>query len=190
MSLSGRLRYGVAVAERTAGWAGARVRNQLGGVPRRQALASWNQMFDRALIPALQHERRTLEAFDVALWTTLNDTRLLGQIVFEYGSLLNAVSDWAGLRVLDIGTGRSTLPQWMAAQRARVVSFELPSQYEKKFGGWFGRVAATAHHGVEISELQGSMRALPLADNSFDLVTSLSVVEHLDTDLPSRAYVP
>ena len=34
------------------------------------------------------------------------------------------------------------------------------------------------------------MRDLPFADNSFDLVTSLSVVEHLDTDLPARTFVP
>ena len=34
------------------------------------------------------------------------------------------------------------------------------------------------------------MRCLPFADASFDLVTSLSVVEHLDTNLPERTFVP
>jgi SAM-dependent methyltransferase len=34
------------------------------------------------------------------------------------------------------------------------------------------------------------MRALPFAEASWDLVTSMSVVEHLDTDLPARTYVP
>jgi SAM-dependent methyltransferase len=34
------------------------------------------------------------------------------------------------------------------------------------------------------------MRRLPFAGASFDLVTSLSVVEHLDTDLPARTFVP
>ncbi len=34
------------------------------------------------------------------------------------------------------------------------------------------------------------MRCLPFADASFELVTSLSVVEHLDTNLPDRVFVP
>jgi SAM-dependent methyltransferase len=34
------------------------------------------------------------------------------------------------------------------------------------------------------------MLMLPFADASFDLVTSLSVVEHLDTEFPARTYVP
>ena len=40
----------------------------------------------------------------------MNSPRLEGQIVFEYGTLLRALERWSGLRVLDVGTGRSTFP--------------------------------------------------------------------------------
>ena len=47
-----------------------------------------------------------------------------------------------------------------------------------------------ARRAGTIAGLAGSMRRLPCGDERFDLVTSLSVVEHLDTNLPDRAYVP
>ena len=55
----------------------------------------------------------------------MNAPRLRGQIVFEYGTLLRAIDSWAGLRVLDIGTGRSTFPRWMSRAGAAVTTFDL-----------------------------------------------------------------
>jgi SAM-dependent methyltransferase len=178
-----------AILHRAARTVGARLRNQVLGVAPRERLQSWNRMFDRGLVQSLAPERRRLEAFDVSLWSALNDARLVGQIIFEYGTLVNAVERWRGLRVLDLGTGRSTLPYWMAASGARVVSLELPRRHEAKAAGLLARVDRH-RHAAPIAELHGSMRALPIADDVFDLVTSFSVVEHLDTDLPSRDYVP
>jgi SAM-dependent methyltransferase len=178
------------VLQRAAAFVGARVRNRFARVHPAVRLRSYNGLFDREAVGSLATERRRLEVFDVSLWSALNDARLFGQIVFEYGTLINAVDDWRGLRVLDVGTGRSTLPHWMAAQGARVVSFELPERHEPKAAGLLGRVDRRAHAAAHVVELHGSMRALPCADDAFDLVTSFSVVEHLDTDLPSRAYVP
>jgi SAM-dependent methyltransferase len=147
-------------------------------------------MFDRGLLPELERERVQLASFDAALCGAMNDGRLLGQIVFEYGTLLNGVDAWQGLTVLDVGTGRSTLPHWMAAQGAHVVAFDLPDRIEPSLSGLYGRVVRTAHRAADVIELSGSMRTLPLADASIDLATSFSVVEHLDTDHRSRAYVP
>ena len=63
---------------------------------------------------------RCLEALDreKALWRpsarncSLASTSLglLGQLVFEYGTLLHAVANWSALSVLDIGPGASDLP--------------------------------------------------------------------------------
>jgi len=160
--------------------------------PPSQPQPSWNRLFDRRLIPGLRSRTRALEAFDVYLNQVLGSPRLEGQIVFEYGMLLDAVDDWSGRDVLDIGTGRSTLPRFLAAQGATVTTFDLPAPVEVVAGGWAGRVnrwlAGDAARSVR--DLQGSLLALPLAASRFDLVTSLSVLEHLDTDLPDRAWVP
>src|SRR5262249_19421711 len=98
---------------------------------------------------------------------------------------------WAGLRVLDIGTGRSTLPRWMSAAGAAVVTFDLASPVETTSSGFQERVdAIVARRPRILRAVSGSMRALPFASASFGLSTSRSVVEHRDTDLPGRPYVP
>jgi SAM-dependent methyltransferase len=150
-----------------------------------------NVMFSRSLLQTLEPQRRALEAFDLYLFDIMNSVRLRGEKVFEYGVLLGAIPDWNGLRVLDVGTGRSTLPQWMTHQGAWILSLDLPAPAEDRWGGFQERVNSfVARRAGAIAGVAGSMRQLPCADGQFDLVTSLSVVEHLDTNLPDRAYVP
>ncbi len=121
----------------------------------------------------------------------MTSPRLRGQIVFEYGTLLRAIDRWTGLRVLDVGTGRSTFPAWMSREGAMVTTFDLSKPAEKSWGGFEERVNGfVGRRAVRMTAVAGSMRSLPFADASFDLVTSLSVVEHLDTNLPERTFVP
>ena len=151
----------------------------------------FNLMFNAALPPTLERERSELERFDLYLYEVMNSPRLEGQIVFEYGTLLAAIERWPGRRVLDIGTGRSTFPTWMSGEGAAVTTLELSSPAERAWGGFQDRVnGIVGRRGGALSEVTGSMRVLPFTDASFDLVTSLSVVEHLDTDLPGRTFVP
>src|SRR3954447_27055110 len=86
---------------------------------------SANSLFTAAIPASLSRERSTLERFDVYLHEVMNSPRLQGQIVFEYGTLLRAVERWRGLRVLDVGTGRSTLPGWMSREGAIVTTLDL-----------------------------------------------------------------
>jgi ubiquinone/menaquinone biosynthesis C-methylase UbiE len=170
----------------------ARLSARVAGMPPHRPLPAWNGLFDRSRLALLEHEKRRLESFDMSLFVALNDPRLIGQIVFEYGTLVHSVSSWTGMRVLDIGTGRSTLPHWMIAQGASAVSFEFPDPVERRLAGKLGRFNDLLLRSSRrrLMEVSGSILELPFADRSFDLVTCLSVIEHLDTDLPSRAYVP
>lgn len=187
-TLQARAQYGLRVVERAVGVLGARVRPTPAASPLPVAC---NAMFSDGAVAALQPERHALEQFDLYLYDVMTSPRLNGQIVFEYGTLLRAVSSWEGLRVLDVGTGRSTFPRWMSSVGAIVTTFDLASPAEHTGGGFQDRVdRVVAKKPGVLRPVAGSMLSLPFADGSFDLVTSLSVVEHLDTDFPSRDYVP
>jgi SAM-dependent methyltransferase len=158
-------------------------------VPREEMSA--NVMFDATQLPVFEPERADLERFDLYLYEVMTSPRLRGEKVFEYGHLLRAVRAWAGLRVLDVGTGRTTLVNWMSREQAVVTTFDLSNRAEAVLVGWLQRVNAwVARRPGAVRGVAGSMRMLPFADASFDLITSLSVVEHLDTDLPNRTFVP
>ena len=169
----------------------ARVRRINGGVDGADRPPSANVMFSAAIPPALQPERSTLERFDLYLYDVMNSPRLQGQVVFEYGTLLRAINRWTGWQVLDVGTGRSTFPHWMSREGASVTTFDLSNPAEPGFGGFQERVNdIVGRRPGAVRGVAGSMRCLPFAGACFDLVTSLSVVEHLDTDLPDRTFVP
>ncbi len=186
-----RVRYGGRVMGQAAGVITARLRPAVTRVDAAGRLHPSNVMFKVARPPMLEPERSTLERFDLYLYDIMNSPRLQGQIVFEYGTLLRATHRWAGLRVLDVGTGRSTFPAWMSSEGAVVTTFDLPHRAEPRPSGFQARVnSLIGRRSGTVREVAGSMCCLPFADASFDLVTSLSVVEHLDTNLPDRAFVP
>lgn len=187
-SLTARASYGWQVIGRASGVLLSRLRPR--ATPS-QAPLPFNGMFDTAVLPDLEAERSALEQSDLYLYDVMNAPRLRGQIVFEYGTLIRAVASWRGLRVLDVGTGRSTFPGWMSRAGASVMPFDLGRPAEERAGGFLARVDQVVRKSPgRLRPVVGSMRALPFVDGSVDVVTSLSVVEHLDTDLPARTYVP
>lgn len=169
-----------------------RARNRIAGGAQWKQLPAWNGMFRKDLLPLFEKERRELETFDLYLYLTLNSPRLLGQIIFEYGTLVNFIEDWQNCQVLDIGSGRSTFPRWMVSKGASVIAFEYPQQVESRIEGKFEKLnGLLSRNGRRSpSEVFGNMLELPFHNGSFDLVTSFSVIEHLDTNLPDLSYVP
>jgi len=170
----------------------ARLHARMASRPPAAGSPELNGMFTRRSLARLDGEKRRLETFDLGLFSALNDPRLAGQIVFEYGTLSSFVPSWRGLRVLDIGTGRSTLPCWMTAQGASVATFEFPQPVESTDGGALARFnqALVRRYRPRLGQVAGDMLELPFRSQAFDVVTCLSVIEHLDTQLPGRLYVP
>jgi len=186
-----RVSYGWRVMGHASGVLLARLRALAAPVSSAERLPSANVMFHAALLPMLEPERSELERFDLYLYDVMNSRRLCGEKVFEYGVLLRAIDRWTGLRVLDIGTGRTTFPKWMSREGAVVTTLDLLKPAEAALGGFLERVnGVVGRRPGAVRGVVGSMRGLPFADARFDLVTSLSVVEHLDTDLPDRMFVP
>jgi SAM-dependent methyltransferase len=186
-TLSARAHYGMRVVSRAIGVLTARARS----APRAErGPLPFNTMFDTARLGCLEAERRELERFDLYLFDVMNSPVLRGQIVFEYGTLVRAIDGWQRRRVLDVGTGRSTFPRWISAKGASVTTFDLAAPVEVPSTGFQERVDhIVARRPGVVRPVAGSMLRLPFADGAFDLVTSASVLEHLDTDLPGRTYV-
>jgi SAM-dependent methyltransferase len=173
-----------------AGLLAARARGTISSVAS-VSVVPYNGMFKRDALLALEAQRRALETFDLYLFDIMNSERLQGEKVFEYGTLVHAIPNWRHLRVLDVGTGRSTFPEWMTFQGARVTPLDLATPAEDRWGGFQERINdLVARRASHLTGVAASMLCLPFPDASFDTVTSLSVVEHLDTDLPARTYVP
>jgi hypothetical protein len=124
-------------------------------------------MFSSAMVPALEQERSALERFDLYLYDVMNSPRLDGQIVFEYGTLLRAIGRWPGLRVLDVGTGRSTLPRWMSREGAVVTTFDLSAPAEASWGGFQELLNdIVGHRPSAMRAVAGSMRGLPFTEGA------------------------
>lgn len=76
-----------------------------------------------------------------------------------------------GARVLDVGSGDSIFPVYLAERGFRVTAVDLA------FDGGLG-----ARHGVEIDYVEADMRSMPLPCAAFDAVFCISVIEHLPDD--------
>lgn len=139
----------------------------------RSTLADICQSLDLPLLPPSQHiknERTGVYIHASKQW--------------EYLYALDAVGRAAGaeeaqLRIADLGGGRGALAPYLAHRGHRVEAFDLDFQWdaggdasvEVRFRHWARTVGMRASFG--------SLYNVPAADGTFDVVTCISVVEHV-----------
>jgi ubiquinone/menaquinone biosynthesis C-methylase UbiE len=141
-----------------------------------------NTLFSHDRCRYLRGHVQRLAHRDGNLLMRLSDPRIVGVRSWEYGTLLAALQarpERAGWRAIDIGSGRSTFPRYLLAQGhvAEMTTLDLPDPKETTPET---HVKDEAAHGVK--RVEGSMLELPMPDASFDLVTCISAIEHLDGD--------
>jgi SAM-dependent methyltransferase len=83
--------------------------------------------------------------------------------------------DWRGQRVLDLGSEQSPFPWWLAHKGAHVTLVETSRNW---IGQW--EAVRTALGGVSVDWRIVDSCTLPFPANTFDVVTSFSVIEHQD----------
>src|SRR5439155_9807629 len=78
-------------------------------------------------------------------------------------------------RVLDAGSGVTYFPYFLCAQvpRAQVTCFDSNPAYHPMFDAVNG-----ATPGANVKFVEGMLQKLPMADDSFDAVCCISVLEH------------
>jgi SAM-dependent methyltransferase len=83
--------------------------------------------------------------------------------------------DWRGKRVLDLGSEQSPFPWWLAQKGAHVTLVETGRNWVEQ---WEAVKKALGNSSVDWQIVDSC--ALPFPNQSFDVVTSFSVIEHQD----------
>lgn len=97
--------------------------------------------------------------------------------IWEYPALWHgglAAREWRGAAVLDLGSEQSPFPWWLAARGARVTLVETRADWVPQWE------AIRARLGVAVDWRIVPDCRLPFPADTFDAVTSLSVIEHQD----------
>ena len=138
---------------------------------------SVNTFIDKREIDFLSARTLSVKEFDSYLNTRLSESEIEGLKVWEYGKLLTSISNFHGLRVLDAGPGDSTFCLYLKSLGADVVTIDYPQPFAPDKEG-FREKCFRSNVAVHF----GSMTHMPYKNDSFDLVTCTSTIEHLDTN--------
>jgi SAM-dependent methyltransferase len=138
-----------------------------------------NTLFSRRACAELRGYIQRLVHSDRAMLARLSDRRIAGVRSWEYGTLLALLSDRParrGWRALDVGSGASTFPQYLVRSHnvGEMTTLDLPDPHEPP--------GEEENAGFPLRHVEGSMLQLPFGAETFDLVISISAIEHLDGD--------
>jgi len=144
--------------------------------PPKERIAVRNTFFSPHHLKPLKADIDEIAHADLYLRWKLFDRRAGRIKAWEYGLLHNYSDAFQGLKILDVGPGNSTFPTYLQSKGAAVTTIDLPQPLDPPFSyqKWRYRRSGVATD-------QGSVLDLPYEDDSFDLVTCISTIEHLDS---------
>ncbi len=134
-----------------------------------------NTFFNLWDLPSFSRQLRECIFFNNKMTRQLLDPKHKGMRAWEYGLLLSNIKSRRGLKVLDLGSGNSALPFYLAKKGLRVTAFDLDDPLEKP-----NQKLLKLYPQVKYEF--GSMVSLPYKNNQFDLVICITTIEHLDFD--------
>ncbi len=112
------------------------------------------------------------------------DPKHKGVRAWEYGMLFSQVRIKKGLKVLDVGSGSSTLPFYLSKKGLRVTAFDLADDPLEKPNTDLLKLYP------KVKYEKGSMLNLPFKSNTFDLVVCITAIEHLDYNFSKKEPIP
>lgn len=103
---------------------------------------------------------------------------------WEYGMMMHGLPYLAGKDILDIGSGPSYLPLFLSQRlQSRVTVLDLPQPFTVE-----ATDLAQRFENAGIALILGDMRNMPFKEDRFDVVLSISVIEHLSHSADHRTF--
>lgn len=118
-------------------------------------------------------EIRKVVFFHHKMTRQILDPKHKGIRAWEYGLLLSQVDLKKGMNVLDLGSGASAMPFYLASQGIKVTALDLDIPLEKP------NLQLVSKY-PNLSYKQGNMLNLPFRKPLFDLAVCITAIEHLD----------
>jgi len=113
-------------------------------------------------------------SFDLNFFKRIVEPETLGLRLWEYSALLSSTSV-SGKKILDIGSGTSLFPFYLAQKKAKVTALDLEKPMETPYYQKYKKQK-------NLKFIAGSVLKLPFKTKTFDLVIAVSTLEHLDAD--------
>lgn len=149
------------------------------GITSRKRLNRYTRIWQYSDLEILSFDIYRIARTDLYLaWQTIcQQKRSTGHKAWELAVLVNYFQRFDNMKILDIGSGNSTFPVCLKKLGANVLTFDLFDQHALPLM-W----NVYKYKKYKIKRDYGDMLHLPYSDDSFDLVTSISVIEHVNED--------